>query len=86
MACSSLVDVADEGDGAILVQDAERPEPSLAFELVHLAARRTGPTPMGVVRAVSRPVYGRDLALELQRSSSEVGTEQLHSGETRTVS
>ena len=85
-----LVDVADVGEDAILVHDAERPEPSLAFELAHLAARPTGPTPIGVFRAVSRPVYGRDLAIELERSSSEVGTEQLrellHSGETWTVS
>ena len=84
-----LVDVADVGEDAILVHDAERPEPSLAFELAHLAARPTGPTPIGVFRSVSRPVYGRDLAIELERSSSEVGTEQLrellHSGETWTV-
>ena len=39
VACSSLVDVADVGDGAILVHDAERTEPSFAFVLVHLAAR-----------------------------------------------
>ena len=47
-----LVDVADVGEDAILVHDAERPEPSLAFELAHLAARPTGPTPIGVFRAV----------------------------------
>jgi 2-oxoglutarate ferredoxin oxidoreductase subunit beta len=85
-----LVDVDDVGEDAILVHDAERPEPSLAFELAHLAARPTGPTPIGVFRAVSRPVYGRDLAVELERSNAEVGTEQLHellhSGETWTVS
>ena len=85
-----LVDVSDVGEDAILVHDAERAEPSLAFELAHLAARPTGPTPIGVFRSVSRPVYGRDLAVELERSSSEVGTEQLHellySGETWTVS
>jgi 2-oxoglutarate ferredoxin oxidoreductase subunit beta len=84
-----LVDVADVSEDAILVHDAERPEPSLAFELAHLAARPTGPTPIGVFRSISRPVYGRDLAIELERASREVGTEQLrellHSGETWTV-
>jgi 2-oxoglutarate ferredoxin oxidoreductase subunit beta len=84
-----LVDVADVDEDAILVHDAERPEPSLAFELAHLAARPTGPTPIGVFRSISRPVYGRDLAIELDRSSREAGTEQLrellHSGETWTV-
>jgi 2-oxoglutarate ferredoxin oxidoreductase subunit beta len=85
-----LVDVAEVGEDAILVHDAERPEPSLAFEIAHLASRPTGPTPIGVFRSVSRPIYGRDLAVELERSSSEVGTEQLrellHSGDTWTVS
>jgi 2-oxoglutarate/2-oxoacid ferredoxin oxidoreductase subunit beta len=85
-----LVDVAEAGEDSILVHDSERPEPSLAFELAHLAARPTGPTPIGIFRSVSRPVYGRDLAIELGRSSSEVGSEQLrellHSGETWTVS
>ena len=84
-----LVDVAEAGEDSILLHDAERPEPSLAFELAHLAARPTGPTPIGIFRSVSRPVYGRDLAIELERSSSEVGSEQLsellHSGETWTV-
>ena len=76
-------------EDAILVHDAERLEPSLAFELAHLAARPTGPTPIGVFRSISRPVYGRDLAIELERSSREAGTEQLrellHSGQTWTV-
>ena len=42
-----LVDVADVGEDALLVHDAQRAEPSLAFELAHLAARPTGPTPIG---------------------------------------
>jgi 2-oxoglutarate/2-oxoacid ferredoxin oxidoreductase subunit beta len=85
-----LVDVGEVGDDAILVHDAERPEPSLAFELAHLAARPTGPTPIGVFRSISRPVYGHELALELERTHAEVGRQQLHdllhSGETWTVS
>ena len=39
-----LVDVAAAGEDALLVHDAHRLEPSLAFELAHLAARPTGPT------------------------------------------
>ena len=38
-----LVDVADVGEDALVVHDAQREEPSLAFELAHLAARPTGP-------------------------------------------
>ena len=85
-----LVDVADVGEEAILVHDAQRPEPSLAFELAHLASRPTGPTPIGVFRSISRPVYGQDLAVQLEEARAGVGKEQLHellhSGETWTVS
>ena len=85
-----LVDVADAGEEAILIHDAGRPEPSLAFELAHLSARPTGPTPIGVFRSVRRPVYGQDLALELERAHADIGRDELrellHSGETWTVS
>jgi 2-oxoglutarate ferredoxin oxidoreductase subunit beta len=85
-----LVDVADVGEDAVVVHDAAREEPSLAFELAHLAARPTGPTPIGVFRSVSRPVYGQDLANELEEARAKVGPEELekllHAGETWTVS
>jgi 2-oxoglutarate ferredoxin oxidoreductase subunit beta len=85
-----LVDVADAGEDALLVHDAKRQEPSLAFELAHLAARPTGPTPIGVFRAVDRPVYGAELAPALDEARAQVGREELekllHSGETWTVS
>ena len=54
------------------------------------SSRPTGPTPIGVLRSVSRPVYGQDLAFELERRHAEVVREQLHDllppGETWTVS
>jgi 2-oxoglutarate ferredoxin oxidoreductase subunit beta len=85
-----LVEVADVGEDALVVHDAHRTEPSLAFELAHLAARPTGPTPIGTFRAVERPVYGAELSASLEQSRSEVGTAELeallHSGETWTVS
>ena len=78
------------GEDALLVHDAERADPSLAFELAHLAARPTGPTPIGVFRSVRRPVYGQGLAQQLDEARAETGTEQLrellHSGDTWTVS
>jgi 2-oxoglutarate ferredoxin oxidoreductase subunit beta len=84
-----LVDVADVGEDTLLVHDAHRQEPSLAFELAHLAARPTGPTPIGVFRAIDRPVYGAELSESLDEARAEVGTEQLrellHSGDTWTV-
>jgi 2-oxoglutarate ferredoxin oxidoreductase subunit beta len=85
-----LVDVADVGEDALLVHDAHRAEPSLAFELAHLAARPTGPTPVGIFRSVERPVYGADLSAALDEARAGVGTSELeallHSGDTWTVS
>ncbi len=85
-----LVDVASVREEALVVHDAERQEPSLAFELAHLAARPTGPTPIGVFRAVDRPVYGGELSESLEEARASVGREELekllHSGDTWTVS
>jgi 2-oxoglutarate ferredoxin oxidoreductase subunit beta len=53
-----VVDVADVGEDALLVHDAHREDPSLAFALSRLAAGPTEPTPIGVFRAVERPDYG----------------------------
>ena len=82
--------MAAVGEDALLVHDAKRAEPSLAFELAHLAARPTGPTPIGIFRAVERPVYGADLSASLEEARAGVGTPELeallHSGETWTVS
>jgi 2-oxoglutarate ferredoxin oxidoreductase subunit beta len=84
-----LVDVGDVGEEALIVHDAGRADPSLAFELAHLSERPTGPTPIGVFRSVKRPVYGEDLARELEEARANVGPQQLHellhSGETWTV-
>ena len=84
-----LAEVADVGEEALLVHDAERADPGLAFELAQLAAQPTGPTPIGVFRSVKRPVYGEGLAEELDDARSKAGDDELerllHSGETWTV-
>jgi 2-oxoglutarate/2-oxoacid ferredoxin oxidoreductase subunit beta len=85
-----LVDVADVGEEALLVHDAERRDPGLAFELAHLSERPTGPTPVGVFRSVERSVYGPELAHELEDARAKVGAQELerllHAGDTWTVS
>jgi 2-oxoglutarate/2-oxoacid ferredoxin oxidoreductase subunit beta len=53
-----IVDVASVGEDRLLVHDEARPDPTLAFALSRLAVSPTVPTPMGVFRAVERPVYG----------------------------
>ena len=86
----ALESVSDVGEDGVLVHDAERDDPGLAFELAHLAERPTGPTPIGVFRSISRPVYGGDFAQELEEAHSHAGREELesllHGGDTWTVS
>jgi 2-oxoglutarate ferredoxin oxidoreductase subunit beta len=85
-----MVNVADVGEDALAVHDAERQDPSLAFALAHLAERPTGPTPVGVFRSVNRPVYAEGLHAELESARQSVGDEELaallSSGDTWTVS
>ena len=84
-----LAAVSEVGEDALLVHDAHRRDPSLAFELAHLAERPTGPTPVGVFRDVERPVYGEHFARELEANRADAGVEELeqllHSGGTWTV-
>ena len=60
-----LVDVAEVGEEAILVHDAERPDPSLAFALARLSENDHSPTPFGVFRTVSRPEYASAIGNQL---------------------
>ena len=86
----AIVAAGDVDESRIVVHDAHRSDPGLAFELAHLAQRPTGPTPVGVFRAVERPVYGEDFARELEANRADAGVEELeqllHSGGTWTVS
>jgi 2-oxoglutarate ferredoxin oxidoreductase subunit beta len=85
-----LVDTAEVGEDALVVHDAEREDPGLAFELAQLSQRPTGPTPVGVFRSVKRPVYGEQLQRELEEAHGSAGREELdqllHAGDTWTVS
>jgi 2-oxoglutarate/2-oxoacid ferredoxin oxidoreductase subunit beta len=86
---ASIVDVAEVGEDALLVHDAERSDPGLAFELAHLSERPTGPTPIGVFRSVKRPIYAEAVTRELASEHESAGTPELeqllHSGDTWTV-
>jgi len=85
-----IADVAEVGENALLVHDAHAPDPSNAFALAHLAPRPSGPTPIGVFRAVERPVYGETVAAELEAAREGLGAQELNellcSGDTWTVS
>jgi 2-oxoglutarate ferredoxin oxidoreductase subunit beta len=81
-----IVAVADVGEDALLVHDAYHKTPSLAFALAHLSERPTGPTPIGVFRAVERPVYGEAMEAQLEAARAKLGPGDLatllHSGDT----
>ncbi len=84
-----IVEVADVGEEALLLHDARRDDPSLAFSLANLSQRPTGPTPIGIFRAVERPVYGEAMIEQLARAQEKLGPGDLetllHSGDTWTV-
>src|SRR5262245_17945140 len=84
-----VVDVADVGEDALVVHDANVEDPSHATALARLADRPSGPTPIGVFRDVKRTVYGSERQEEL--SAAHAGAtmadvdELLRSGDTWTV-
>jgi 2-oxoglutarate ferredoxin oxidoreductase subunit beta len=69
----SLVDVADVGVDGLLVHDAYREDPALAFALSRLAPTPAGPTPIGLFRQVERPVYGDLVQSQLEAAVAQRG-------------
>jgi 2-oxoglutarate ferredoxin oxidoreductase subunit beta len=84
-----VVEVAEVGEDALLVHDASRDDPSLAFSLAHLSERPTGPTAIGVFRKVERSVYGNALQEQLDAAVAKLGpgdlAKLLHAGDTWAV-
>jgi 2-oxoglutarate ferredoxin oxidoreductase subunit beta len=82
--------IAEAGEDAVVVHDAHRDDPSLAFALSRLSATPDGPTPIGIFRQVSRPVSGHELTQQLAAARTGLGEAQLeaalHAGDTWTVS
>ena len=72
-----LVSVAEVGEEHLLVHDAHRQDPSLAFMLSRLSHGADGPTPIGVFRDVERPVYDELLAGQLERAATKQGAGDL---------
>jgi 2-oxoglutarate ferredoxin oxidoreductase subunit beta len=83
---AELVDVAEVGEERLLVHDAHREDPSLAFMLSRLSHGADGPTPIGVFRDIERPVYDELLADQLAHAAAKQGVgdldKLLHSGDT----
>jgi 2-oxoglutarate/2-oxoacid ferredoxin oxidoreductase subunit beta len=68
-----IVDVAQVGEERILVHDAHRDDPSLAFALSRLSHTPTGPTPIGVFRDIDRPVYAKEMQRQLDEAVERQG-------------
>ena len=68
-----VVEVADVGEDAILVHDAHRPDPSLAFALARISHNDHMPTPFGVFRAVERPDYGNAVSSQVVEAAQKKG-------------
>jgi 2-oxoglutarate ferredoxin oxidoreductase subunit beta len=70
---AQIVDVADVGEDALLVHDAERPDPGVAFMLSRIATGPHEPTPIGVFRAVQRQEYGQAVNQQVAAAQEQRG-------------
>jgi len=68
-----VVDVGQAGAANLLVHDAHREDPALAFSLSRLAASPTDPTPIGLFRQVERPVYDNLVQAQLEDATARRG-------------
>ena len=68
--------VADVGCEAIVVHDAHRHDPSLAFALSRLGDLSRGPVPIGVLRSVPTG-WGEGLVAENRRAHAAAGDAEL---------
>ena len=85
-----IVDVADVGEEALVVHDEHLEESSLAYSLSRLSHTPHGPTPLGVFRAVERPVYDTLMSEQIESMRGEQGEGELgkllHAGDTWAIS
>jgi 2-oxoglutarate ferredoxin oxidoreductase subunit beta len=81
-----IVDVKDVGEDALLRHDESAEDSSLAFALSRLSHTPVGPTPIGIFRAVERPVYDTLMAEQIEVTKRELGEgdlkKLLHAGDT----
>ena len=83
-----IVDASGLDDSELLVHDARCEDPSLAFALSRLSSGPTQPTPVGVFRSVSRPVWGSGVVGDAGAGDRDADAELealLHSGDMWTV-
>ena len=83
-----VVNVADVNPADILIHDETSPNPTLPYLLAQLDLPEF-PVPMGVLRAINRPVYGDMLDERITSAQETQGKgdlkKYLRAGETWTV-
>jgi 2-oxoglutarate ferredoxin oxidoreductase subunit beta len=72
-----IVEVADVGEDAILIHDAHRDDPGLAFALARISLEDHAATTFGVFRSVERSDYGMGVARQLAEASTKRGPGEL---------
>ena len=72
-----LVEVADVDPSDILVHDAHRRDPSLAFALARLNSDDDSPTPFGILRDIDRPEYSHAGSEQVLAASETKGPGKL---------
>ena len=84
-----VADTADTPEELIYTHDAYREDPSSAFALAHLSSGPTQPTPIGVFRDVTHPVYGEMVDRQIEQATEKLGkgdlAKLLNSGDTWVV-
>ena len=82
-------EVAEHGEGALVVHDEHRPDPTLAFALSRMAFGPHSPTPIGIFRDVDRPLYEAEVQEQVEEAIAQQGpgdlAELIRSGPTWTV-
>ncbi len=58
---AQIVEASSVEESRLVVHDAHRRTPTLAFALSRIADQPTSPTPIGIFRDVDRPVYDRQV-------------------------
>ena len=68
-----IVDRAAVDESEILVHDPSRQDPTVAFAISRLSHHPDGPTPLGILRSVSRPTYEHEMSAQLVEAQSMRG-------------
>ncbi len=70
---ATIVDTASVDASRIHVHDSRQVNPSVAFALSRLSSHPDGPTPIGIFRDVSRPVYDHEVTRQIEQITEKRG-------------